>query len=314
MDAPEPTISIVIVNWNGCDDLARCLASIAAQTERALETIVVDNGSADGSLAMVRARFPEVVVVESGANLGFAEGCNRGIAVARGAWIVTLNNDAEAAADFVAALRSVARACDADVGAIQARIVFRGRERVLNSTGIVLSADGTAMDRDYEAPVRDEDVEQEIFCATAGAAMYRRAMLDAVALPNGWFDRDYFMYFEDVDLGWRARLAGWRCVYAPRATVAHAFQASSKRHKAHFVELQCKKNRLRTLVKNGSRAMIARGSWRSFWDVAFCLRWGGADAAREIVRGVGDAIDARRRVATLARRERRDVERAWVGK
>ncbi|MFI5298997.1 MAG: glycosyltransferase, partial [Polyangiales bacterium] len=265
-----------------------------------------------GSCARVRARFADVVLIETGENLGFAEACNRGIARATGEWIVTLNNDAVAAPDFIAELRAVASACASHVGSIQARIVFRGRERTLNSTGIALFADGTAMDRDYEAPVRDGDVVEEIFCATAGAAMYRRAMLDAIALPSGAFDRGFFMYCEDLDLGWRAQLAGWSCLYAPRATVAHVFQASSKRHGTDFVALQCKKNRLRTLVKNGSRRMIARGLVRSVLDVGYCVRRGGSAAIGELARGIESALDERRRVQQMTTRPRAEIERRWI--
>src|SRR4051794_19685469 len=103
-------ISVVIVNWNSKDDLLECLESLRAQTDQDFEAIVVDNGSADGSCEAVRSGYPEARLVEAGANLGFAEGCNRGIEVARGAWIATLNNDAIADPRWIEILRAAAKA------------------------------------------------------------------------------------------------------------------------------------------------------------------------------------------------------------
>src|SRR5579862_1453977 len=97
-------LSVVVVNWNSRDDLDACLRSVAAQTHADVEIIVVDNGSDDGSGAMVRERFPGTILIEAGRNLGFAEGCNRGIRASSGEWIALLNNDAVADADWAASL------------------------------------------------------------------------------------------------------------------------------------------------------------------------------------------------------------------
>ena len=307
-------ISVVIVNWNSRDDLAACLGALTAQTDRDFETIVVDNGSTDGSQAMVRERFADVKLVELPKNVGFAEGCNSGIAVASRAWIATLNNDADAEPDWIAELRAAARAGGDRLGMLQSRIVLKQKRNRANSTGLVLFADGCVEDRHYDQPIRDDEEVEEIFCPSAGAAMYRREMLDQVRLDSGFFDREYFMYVEDVDLGWRARLAGWSSVYVPTAIVHHSFQGSSRRHGRHFVALQCKKNRLRTLVKNGSLRFLATTMPRTLFDVAEAFIWMGPRAVPQFVSAAIDAAKQRAFVTRLATIDRRAVEQRWVGK
>ncbi len=311
--ADEPFgISVVVVNWNAKADLASCLESLEQQTDRDFETIVVDNGSTDGSLELLRTRFRSVRVIANGTNLGFAEGCNRGIEIARKPWIATLNNDAVAAPRWISELRTAARFDDPRLGMLQSRILFKHKRDRLNSTGLVVFSDGGAMDREYDQPDRDSSAVEEIFCPSAGAALYRRTMLDEVRLPSGFFDRNYFMYVEDADLGWRARLAGWRSVYVPNAVVHHAFQGSARRRERHFVELHCKRNRLRTLVKNGSRAFLMRTAWRTAIDVWDSVWWEGLSAIPAFIRAASDAAVQRAEVSRIARLDRRDVERRWV--
>jgi GT2 family glycosyltransferase len=312
---PDPLgISIVIVNWNAREELDSCLQSLEDQHEQRFELVVVDNGSKDGSRELVHSRYPRAKLVDTGENLGFAEGCNRGIAASTQPWVLTLNNDAVADPHLVEVLRREAKLAADRVGMIQCRILFKQRPDRTNSTGILLFANGTAMDRDFDVPARRDDRVEEIFCPTAGAALYRRAMLDEIALPTGVFDGTYFMYFEDVDLGWRARLAGWSAIYAPDAIVHHAFQASSKKHGHDFVGLQVRKNRLRTLVKNGSPALLARSLPRSVVEVVELVAWTGPSGTVDLVRMLKGAIDARVDVERVRRVERRAVERQWIAK
>ena len=164
--------------------LAQCLRSLDAQSDADFETVVVDNGSADGSVELLRRDHPRVLCVEAGENLGFAEGVNRGIDAAGGAWIATLNNDTVADPGFIEELRRAARAAPPGVGTIQARLVFKSAPDRTNSTGVVLFANGNARDRDFDAPVRADDAPSDVFCATAGAALYRRAMLDQAVVDK----------------------------------------------------------------------------------------------------------------------------------
>jgi len=193
------------------------LSALLAQTYSPYEIILVDNGSHDGSVDFVRARFPEVRIVENSENLGFAAGNNVAIRVARGDYIVTLNNDTRAEPEWLEELVRVVET-DPQIGMCASKMLFYHHAGILNSTGISLDVAGIAWDR--RGGERDNGQEHEpveIFGPCAGAALYRREMLDEVGL----FDEDFFAYHEDVDLAWRARSRGWRCMYSPRAVVHH---------------------------------------------------------------------------------------------
>ena len=310
--AAPPSISVVIVNWNARDDLAACLRSVRAQREPADQLVVVDNGSEDGSSELVAREFSEVALVATGENLGFAEGCNRGLAVATGDWVAILNNDAEADPGWIAALRAAIRAGSPRLGALQSRIVFKQRRDHTNSTGLLLLADGRARDRDFDALMRPDDAEEPIFCATAAAALYRREMLEQVRLPSGYFDRGFFMYMEDLDLGWRCRLAGWECRYVPASVVYHAFQASSSRRGSFFVERHCKTNRVRALLKNASLPFILASLPRTGLDLAELALRGGPALLPDLLAAARGALAQRALVGRMAREDRRAVERRWA--
>jgi GT2 family glycosyltransferase len=208
-------ISVVVLNFNGKHYLDRCLSSLRDQTYEDLEIIVVDNSSSDGSVEYLRERFPWVRVVTNEANLGFAGGTNRGILQARGEYILTLNNDTWADISFVERLAKPMKA-DGAVGMCASKMLFPGGR--INSTGICLSRSGAAWDRGmFEEDRGQYDLEVDVFGPCAGAALYRKEMLDEIGL----FDEDFFMFMEDVDLAFRGRLAGWKCLYVPEAWVCH---------------------------------------------------------------------------------------------
>lgn len=311
-------LAVLIVNWNAAEDLRGCLESLAAQSDPEFEIVVVDNGSSDGSVELVRRDFPRVRLIEAGANLGFAEGCNRGIEAigalgALGAtWVFVLNNDTRLDPRAIAELKAAARAGGPRLGMLQARIVFMERPHLTNSTGVTVYRDGEFIDRDFGAPLREGDAIAEIFCVSAGAALYRREMLEQVRLPTGIFDRSFFMYYEDVDLGWRCRLAGWRALYVPAARVYHRFQGSSTRQKRDFVATHCHLNKVRTLLKNASLRYI--GAALPF--VVTCDLLPLVRARRGAVLGllaaaVRDGAGQRKRVGALAAGGRRELERRW---
>lgn len=306
------TISVIIINWNCGEDLPTCLGALNAQTDRDFETIVVDNGSTDGSVEIVRRDFPAVKVIEAGANLGFAEGCNVGIAVATGEWVATLNPDTEPDPHWIEELRAVVRAGDGRLGMIQSRIVFRHAPERTNSTGVLVFRNATFVDRSFDMPAHEDEPSDEVFCPSAGAALYRRSMLESVRLPSGIFDRGFFMYFEDVDLGWRCRLAGWSARYAPKAVVSHRLHASSKKKGSTFVARQCNYNRVRTLLKNASPQMIARAFPRLAADLSWSVRNEGGKAVWQYFRATRDAFPQRALIQQLARISDREIERQWV--
>jgi GT2 family glycosyltransferase len=207
-------VSVVIPNFNGMRYLDRCLSSLSQQTYRDFEVIVVDNASSDGSVECLTARFPWVKVIENKVNLGFAAGTNVGIRQSRGDFILTLNNDTSVDCHFIEYL--IKPMLDGSVGSCASKMLFPdGR---INSTGICISRSGAAWDRGMFEPDEGQyDSAEEIFGPCAGAALYRKRMLDDIGL----FDEDFFLYMEDVDLAFRAQLAGWRCDYVPSAKVIH---------------------------------------------------------------------------------------------
>jgi GT2 family glycosyltransferase len=306
--------SVVIVNWNSCDDLRACLRGLAGQTEAGFETIVVDNGSHDDSVTSVRAEFPDAIVVETGDNLGFAEGCNIGIAKAAGEWIVTLNNDAEPNPSWLAKLRETIDDGGPQLGMVQSKILFRHRPDRTNSTGVLIGPNGYFIDRAFDQPLRAGEVVEEIFCVSAGAAAYRRSMLEEIRMATGYFDRTFFMYYEDVDLGWRARLRGWSAVYAPEAIVHHAFHGSAGRQGKRFVAAHCARNRWRALLKNASVPYILRALPRLVRDFGTSLYHERAAAIGGFYRAARDGWSQRASVAHLAQCQRDAVERRWVSR
>ncbi len=306
-------ISVLIVNWNGCDDLRRCLTSLAAQEGCEHEVVVVDNGSQDDSCAMLQREFPAVRLVAAGENLGFAEGCNRGLLAGTRPWVFMLNNDTQLAPGALAALGAAARAGGPRLGMLQARIVLMDRPQLTNSTGVLVQRDGKFVDRDFAAPLRPDDRQEEVFCVSAGAALYRRAMLDAVKLPTGVFDRGFFMYYEDVDLGWRCRLAGWTAAYVPAALVYHRFQGSSSQQKRTFVASHCHANKVRTLLKNASLGYLGRALPRVLrTDVLPLFKHQRLAALGQLAAAVHEGLTQRPLVSQLLQQPRSAVEQKWV--
>lgn len=310
----SPSLSVLLVNWNGKAHLRACLASLAEQTDRDFDVLVVDNGSTDGSVELLAQEFPSVQVLQTGANLGFAEACNQGLSRLETAWVFFLNNDTRVAPSAIAALRRCAAESPADVGMIQARLLFFDRPHLTNSTGVLVQANGTVIDRDFAKPRRPDDQREEIFCSTAGAALYRRSMLDKLRLPTGVLDRSFFMYYEDVDLGWRARLAGHRALYLPEAEVLHHFQGSAPLQTRAFVASQCAANKLRLLLKNASWSYVARASPGVLWrDLLPLFRHRGLAAVPLLAAAVRDGLSQRAHIERLldAQITRQGLEARW---
>jgi len=244
-DGDHPLVSVIVVNWNGLDYLPGCLDSLAAQSYPALETIVVDNGSTDGSVEYLRGRRTErLMLLEQPANLGFAGGNNVGIRASKGAYVALLNNDAEADPEWVQALVAAAEA-DPSIGMCASRIYVWKRPGLLDGAGLIVSGDGIGRARGrLESDGERYQREADVLLPSACAALYRRAMLDEVGL----FDEDFFAYCEDTDLGLRARIAGWRCRYVPGATVRHRYSGSTAAH-SPFKAFHVERNRIWVVVK-----------------------------------------------------------------
>lgn len=218
----SPEITVVVVNWNRRELLRACLESLAAQEGVEFETVLVDNGSADGSAEMAQAEFGPcnrlgLRILRNAENRGFCAANNQGFAAARGRLIALLNNDAEAAPGWLAALRE-AVLTGPDTGMAASKILVWEDPSRIDKAGHLIYPDGQNRGRGSGELDRGQyDQVEETLWPDGCAAMYKRAMLDEI----GGFDEDFFAYGDDAELGLRARIAGWRCVYTPRAVVRH---------------------------------------------------------------------------------------------
>lgn len=228
-----PCVSVGIVTWNADALLARCIASVRAQTHPAIQLHVWDNASAtEGRTILENTTAPDERTW-SALNIGFAGGHNRLIAASRGAYYLCLNPDAVLTPDYVSVLVTALEALPS-VGSATGRLLRLDAPDVLDSTGIVMTRDQRHLDRggDEVAVGRYDTGPEDIFGPSGAAALYRRAMLDDVAVEGEYFDEDFFAYREDADLAWRARVQGWTCLYVPAAVAHHRRRVTPARRRA----------------------------------------------------------------------------------
>jgi len=238
-------VAVVIVNWNGLQHLRTCIPAVLAQDYPDFQVVVVDNGSTDGSGEWLRAEFPGVRLIVNEVNRGFARATNQGIRATESAYVATLNNDARPEPGWLSAMVKAMEHKDR-VGMVAAQIRFAHRPDRLDSAGIEVDRLGIAWNRRFGQPVGGEPSEvQEVFGPCGAAALYRRAMLEEVGL----FDERFFAYYEDVELAWRARRAGWRCLYTPQGRVYHVHSATGGRMPA-FKAYHLGRNKWWTLFKH----------------------------------------------------------------
>jgi GT2 family glycosyltransferase len=250
-----PLLSVIIPNWNGARYLPTCLDSLRRQTYPHLEVILVDNASRDESVALVRRDYPEVVLVQLDENLGLTGGINRGVQAARGEIIAPLNNDTEVAPGWAEALVT-ALLDHPEAGMSASKMLLFDRRDTLHSAGDAYGVDGIPVNRGvWQKDEGQFDDDEYIWGGCGGAVAYRRAMLDDIGL----LDEDLFMYCEDVDLNWRAQLAGYRCVFAPQAVVYHHLSATGAGEIASFYT---GRNTLWVLAKNYPGELLRR-HWRA---------------------------------------------------
>lgn len=312
-------VSAILVNWRQPDLTSAAVASLERQTGLAergigLAITIVDNGSGDDSLALLRERHPQHLVVDGGRNDGFGAGVNTGIRARPADVYVLLNNDAEAEPGFVAALVDELRGAEGAGtgterrGAVTARILLAGTDPVLvNSTGNEMTRSGNGRDRDWLVPAADEHRPAGEVMGFSGGA----AALDARALDDvGLFDESLFMYYEDTDLSWRLRRAGWSIRYSPDAVVRHAHAASSGTGSDVF-RFSNERNRMLVALRHAPApvaltavARTAAGTLRALLVVARTPSPEHRSDARRRLRSFGSAL--RLTPANLARRVRID--------
>jgi GT2 family glycosyltransferase len=213
-------VSVVVVNWNGARFLKNCLDSILIQSYTDLEVLIIDNASEDHSVQIVREGYPQLRLIENSENKGYCQGCNQGINSSSGSYVLILNPDTILTPDFIKNLVS-AMELDPRIGMASGKLL-RFDQTTLDTTGQFLRWNLTPLERGYgEKDEGQFDTPGYCFSTCGAAAFYRRAMLEDIKIKGEYFDSSFFAYYEDLDLGWRAQLFGWKCYYTPRALAFH---------------------------------------------------------------------------------------------
>lgn len=259
-----PRVNVIIPNLNGEKLLPICLESLRKQEFRDFDITVVDNGSKDGSLMLLKDRYPEVRIISLEKNYGFAGGVNRGIEATDGEFIALLNNDIEVDPGWLEELHRVLMD-HLEVGSCQAKLMRYWERKKINGLGIRLNMDGEVEIIGWGEVDRGQyEEEKYIFCVGAGASLYRRQVFEDI----GIFDEKFFANFEDVDIGFRAQLAGFKAMYAPKAVGYHMVGRTIKRRKYLATYLN-NRNKVLFFWKNMPDELIKKYFRRIFWH-----RWG----------------------------------------
>ena len=230
------SITIVIPNYNGMKYLQGCLDSLREQTEQDFETILVDNGSTDGSVDYVRTQYPEVKIRAYHKNTGFCRAVNTGIRLSKAPYVLLLNNDVICGKDMVRELLRAIRS-GKNIFSCCAKLVRMDDPGKLDDAGDYYSALGWAFARGKGQPASLYEREEKIFACCGAAAIYSRSILNEIGL----FDENHFAYLEDLDIGYRAQIRGYENRFIPSAVVRHAGSGTSgSRHNAFKVRLSAR--------------------------------------------------------------------------
>ena len=282
-EAAPGLFSVIIPNWNGARFLPVCLTALAHQTYQPIEVLIVDNASSDDSLEILERDFAWVQVIRLPVNRGFTGACNAGLEAAKGDFLALLNNDTEVDPGWAEAVVQAFGRAD-DVGSVASKmLLFDQRDRI-HTAGDYFTVDGRAGNRGVWQPDDERFSREEyVFSACGGSSVYRRAMLDEIGL----LDDDFFFSLEDVDLGWRAQLRGWRCLYTPSAIVYHHLSATGGGVTASYYD---GRNLLFVLAKNYPSGLWRKHGWKivraqTALAVEALRAWRGA-AARARLRGM----------------------------
>lgn len=293
IDSTTSLISVIVLNWNGQRLLQDCLGSLRKLHFQNFETILVDNGSTDDSVSYVKREFPEVRIVELEENLGFCAGNNRGVSVANGEYIFFLNNDTEVDPDMLGELYKAIQNDSQDVGSWTTKLLRWNQRDVIDHCGGGYSVFGTG----YQIRKGELDdptvVENEwVFGASGGAGCYRRSVLDEIGL----FDEDFVFNNEDVDLAFRAQLAGYKCHYIAKSIVYHLGAVTYSPMNDNTV-YHIHRNKEWVFFKNMPSLLL----WKYLllhvvYSLAWTLLWIVKGKSRVILRAKWDAIRAWRTV------------------
>ncbi len=237
----EPLVSIIIVNWNGGKIFEECLKSLAKIDYKNYELIVVDNASTE--------KLPKTLkykLIQNNSNTGFAPANNQGVKIAKGKYILLLNNDTKVAKNFLSILVEKMES-DLTIGVIQPKIYMMDNQKHLDNVGSFFTKTGFLVHLGYgEKDNKKFDKELEVFSVKGACMLVRKEIIDKVGL----FDAEFVSYFEETDFCWRVWLLGFRCIFYPATYIYHKVGFTSKRLEVITVNYHSLKNRIATLIKN----------------------------------------------------------------
>lgn len=255
--AVYPTVSVTIVTFNSSRYIAQCLRHVLKQDYPAVDVVVVDNASGDETPAILRTFEERVQVVYNTTNVGFAAGQNQAMSLTKADWLLALNPDVRLTPSFVSSL--IAAISDDRIGSVCGKLLTMTPALeipdppMLDSTGIFFTPNLRHFDRGSQLPDHGQYEKLEyVFGGTGAACLYRRRMLDDIAISGEFFDADFFAYREDADLAWRAQLLGWKCLYNPQAVAYHVRHVLPERRSSlsALINMHSVKNRWLMRIKN----------------------------------------------------------------
>lgn len=251
-------VSVTLVTYNSGRFIKKCLESVLAQKYSSLEVVVIDNASTDGTVDILEQLEDRCRITYNDCNVGFAAAQNQAIAKSRGEWVLTLNPDVLLMPGFIQQLVEAGQ-IHPKIGAVCGKLLaikstFELPDKpVIDSTGMFFTPMLRHLDRGSQMPDNGEYSNFEyVFGATAAAALYRREMIDDIAIQGEFFDSDFFVYREDADVAWRHQLLGWRCLYTPYARGYHVRNVlpGNRRALPAEINMHSVKNRFLMRLKN----------------------------------------------------------------
>ena len=217
----QNSVSVILINWNHLTYLPDCLGALKAQEYPDLEITIVDNGSADGSVDWIQRHYPDVNLIAFPDNRGFAPAFNLAARETSAEFLLSLNPDVTVQPGFISELVNAIQE-EGRIGIAAPKLLMADQPERIDTTGLFISRARRPYDRGQgEIDQGQYDRQTEVFGACGAAALYRRKMLVDLAIDGQYFDDDFFAYYEDADLSWRAQLHGWRSVFAPAAIGFH---------------------------------------------------------------------------------------------
>lgn len=285
MKKASSLVSVIVVNYNRKSYLQSCLESITLQSFSPLEIIVVDNASIDGSVDMLRQDYPAVRIIENRKNRYFGSAYNQGINVSKGELVLCLNNDVVLAPDLITLLFKK-KDIDARIGMWGGKTLRMDKETI-DTTGLFLDKSRKPLDRGYAQKDCDQyEREGYVFGIGGSVVLFRRRMLEEIQIDGEYFDEDFRVFYEDLDLCWRAHRFGWKAYYVPKAIAYHKRGATTKEittgkrllkqyslpFLSHELQAHFVKNRYATIIKNDSLfQLLLNGFFILLYE---CRLWG----------------------------------------